>query len=395
MTRLFVPRERRAHERRVAATPETVAKLVKLGCTVAVEHDAGTEAYIPDDAYREAGAEVVAGDRDQWSKADAVLKVAGPTVRADGTDEIDLLAEGSLLIGLLAPYADLQRVRKLADAGVTSLAMELIPRITRAQSMDALSSQANVGGYKAVLVAAERLGTYFPMLMTAAGTIRPARVVIIGGGVAGLQALATAKRLGAVVEVSDIRPAVKEQVESLGGHFIDLPEMESGEGEGGYAKAVGEDFLTKQREILTERLAIADVVITTAQVPGKKAPVLLTKEMVAAMKHGAVVVDLAAEQGGNCALTQAGEEVESGGVRIIGPINLPATVPLDASRVYSRNVLTLVEHLMSEEGLTIDPEDEITAGALLTLGSEIRNERVAEALAAETAQVGEAGGTSS
>ena len=392
MTRLFVPRERRAHECRVAATPETVAKLVKLGCTVAVEHDAGTKAFISDDAYREAGAEVVTGDRDQWGKADAVLKVAGPTVDADGTDEIDLLAAGSLLIGLLAPYADLQRVRKLADAGVTSLAMELIPRITRAQSMDALSSQANVGGYKAVLVAAERLGTYFPMLMTAAGTIRPARVVVIGGGVAGLQALATAKRLGAVVEVSDIRPAVKEQVESLGGHFIDLPEMESGEGEGGYAKAVGEDFLTKQREILTERLAIADVVITTAQVPGKKAPVLLTSEMVAAMKRGAVVVDLAAEQGGNCALTQAGEEVESGGVRIIGPINLPATVPLDASRVYSRNVLTLVEHLMSEEGLTIDPEDEITAGALLTQGSEIRNERVAEALAAETAQ---AGGTSS
>ena len=390
MTRLFVPRERRAHERRVAATPETVAKFVELGCSVAVEQDAGAAAFLPDDAYREAGAEIVAGDGEQWRSADAVLKVAAPTVRADGSDEAALLSTGSVLIGLLAPYADLGRVNTLAGTGVTSFAMELIPRISRAQSMDALSSQANVGGYKAVLVAAERLGRYFPMLMTAAGTIRPARVVIIGGGVAGLQALATAKRLGAVVEVSDIRPAVKEQVESLGGRFIDLPEMESGEGEGGYAKAVGEDFLTKQREILTQRLTVADVVITTAQVPGNKAPVLLTKEMVDVMKQGAVVVDLAAEQGGNCALTRAGEEVEAGGVRIVGPINLPATVPLDASRVYARNVLALVEHLLSEEGLTVDREDEITTGALLTHDGEIHNERVAAAVAAENPAEGTA-----
>lgn len=382
MTRLFVPRERRAHERRVAATPETVAKFIELGCSVSVERDAGAAAWFTDADYREAGAEIVQGTADDW-RADAVLKVAAPIVRDDGSDEVELLAEGSLLIGLLAPFADLGRVRKLADSRVTSLAMELIPRITRAQSMDALSSQANVGGYKAVLVAAERLGRYFPMLMTAAGTIRPARVVILGGGVAGLQALATAKRLGAVVEVSDIRPAVKEQVESLGGRFIDLPEMESGEGEGGYAKAVGEDFLIKQRELLTERLKQADVVITTAQVPGAKAPILLTEEMVGVMKAGAVVVDLAAEQGGNCALTRAGEEVEAGGVRVIGPINLPATVPVDASRVYARNVLTLVEHLHSEEGLALDREDEITAGALLTLGGEVCNQRVAEALAAE------------
>jgi len=383
MTRLFVPRERRAHERRVAATPETVAKLIELGCSVHVERDAGAASFYPDNEYREAGAEIVDGDAAQWRDAEAVLKVAAPVARDDGTDEIDLLAEGSILVGLLAPYADLGRVGRLAGAGVTSLAMELIPRITRAQSMDALSSQANVGGYKAVLVAAERLGRYFPMLMTAAGTIRPAHVVILGGGVAGLQALATAKRLGAVVEVSDIRPAVKEQVESLGGRFIDLPEMESGEGEGGYAKAVGEDFLTQQREILTDRLRHADVVITTAQVPGKKAPVLLTRQMVEVMKPGAVIVDLAAEQGGNCELTQAGEEVDAGGVLIVGPINLPATVPLDASRVYARNVLTLVEHLAKEGDLVIDREDEITAGALLTHGGEICNERVAEALAAE------------
>jgi NAD(P) transhydrogenase subunit alpha len=383
MTRLLVPRERRAHERRVAATPETVAKLVHLGLTVAVEEGAGAAAYIPDEEYREAGAEIVAGGAAAWRDADAVLKVAAPTALAGEGDELDLLTEGTILVGLLAPYADLERTAKLAATGATGLAMELIPRITRAQSMDALSSQANVGGYKAVLVGAERLGRYFPMLMTAAGTIRPARVVILGGGVAGLQALATAKRLGAVVEVSDIRPAVKEQVESLGGRFIDLPELESGEGEGGYAKAVGEDFLSKQREILTQRLATADVVITTAQVPGKKAPVLLTREMVAAMKPGSVVVDLAAEQGGNCALTRAGEEVEEAGVRIIGPINLPATVPLDASRVYSRNVLALVEHLTAEGRLAIDREDEITAGALLTHGGEICNAQVAAALAAE------------
>ncbi|MCZ6508556.1 MAG: Re/Si-specific NAD(P)(+) transhydrogenase subunit alpha [Acidobacteria bacterium] len=383
MTRLFVPRERRAHERRVAATPETVAKLTAAGFAVFVERGAGSASYLPDREYVEAGAEIVAGDSDDWNRAEIVLKVAAPTVREDGTDEIDLLASGAVLIGLLAPYADLERVHELAERGVTSIAMELIPRITRAQGMDALSSQANVGGYKAVILAACHLGRYFPMLMTAAGTIRPARVVILGGGVAGLQALATARRLGAVVEVSDIRPEVAEQVESLGGRFIDLPQMESGEGEGGYAKAVGEDFLRRQRAILTEHLASASVVITTAQVPGKKAPILLTREMVAAMKPGSVIIDLAAEQGGNCELTQAGEEVEVNGVRVIGPINLPATVPLDASRVYARNVLSLVEHLSPEGSLTIDREDEITSGALLTTDGKIFNARVAQALRAE------------
>jgi len=383
MTRLFVPKERRAHENRVAATPETVGRLKKLDLSICVEQGAGEAAWLPDELYTKAGAEIVAGDTSDWESADLVLKVAAPMVRDDGTDEIDRLGKSSTLVGLLAPFADPARAGRLAERGVTSLAMELIPRITRAQSMDALSSQANVGGYKAVLLAAERMGRYFPMLMTAAGTIRPARVVILGGGVAGLQALATAKRLGAVVEVSDIRPDVKEQVESLGGRFIDLPEMESGEGEGGYAKQVTEEFLAKQREILTQRLESADAVITTAQVPGKKAPVLLTREMVDVMKSGSVVIDLAAEQGGNCALTQAGEEVLADGVRVIGPINLPATVPLDASKVYARNVLALVEHLLGEDGLEIDEEDEITAGALLTAGGRIRNARVTEALDAE------------
>ncbi|MDH3402814.1 MAG: Re/Si-specific NAD(P)(+) transhydrogenase subunit alpha [Acidobacteriota bacterium] len=383
MTETFVPKERRAHEHRVAATPETVEKLCALGLTALVERGAGAGAHIPDAAYEAAGAQIVDGGAATWERAAVVLKVAAPAVREDGVDELDLLAPESLLIGLLAPYADLDRVERLARRGVTSLAMELLPRITRAQSMDALSSQANVAGYKAVILAAERLARYFPMLMTAAGTIRPARVVVIGGGVAGLQALATAKRLGAIVEVSDIRPDVKEQVESLGGRFIELPEMESGEGEGGYARAVGEDFLTRQRAILTEHLKSADAVITTAQVPGKKAPVLLAREMIAAMKPGAVVVDLAAEQGGNCALTRAGEEVEEGGVRILGPINLAATVALDASNMYARNVLHVVEHLMGESGPTLDLEDEITAGALLTHGGEVRHPRVLEQLAAE------------
>jgi proton-translocating NAD(P)+ transhydrogenase subunit alpha len=384
MTRVLVPRERHAHEHRVAATPETVEKLKHLGLDVRVERDAGAAAFLGDAAYAAAGATLVDGGRDDWQESDLILKVAAPTLRDDG-DEIDLLPGGATLIGLLAPFADLQRVERLAATGATSLAMELLPRVTRAQSMDALSSQANIGGYKAVLLAAARLGSYFPMLMTAAGTIRPARVVILGGGVAGLQALATARRLGAIVEVSDIRPAVQEQVESLGGRFIELPELESGEGEGGYAKAVGEDFLTRQREILTRHLGTADVVITTAQVPGKKAPVLLTREMTAAMKPGAVVVDLAAEQGGNCELTRAGEDVVENGVLVLGPINLPATVPSDASRMYARNVLTLVEHLWDGERVVIDAADEITGPALLTQGGEIRNERVIEELRAERA----------
>ncbi len=376
MTRVFVPKERRAHEQRVAATPETVAAMVELGLDVAVETGAGDLSHIGDADYRDAGATVVDGDLEAWRDADLVLKVAAPADHGDG-DETTWLAAGSVLVGLLDPYADLERVRRWAIGGISSLAMELIPRITRAQSMDALSSQANIGGYKAVLLAAARLARYFPMLMTAAGTIRPARVVVLGGGVAGLQALATAKRLGAIVEVSDIRPEVKEQVESLGGRFIDLPEMESGEGEGGYAREVGEDFLRRQREILTRRLESADVVITTAQVPGKRAPVLLNREMLAVMKRGAVVVDLAAEQGGNCEVTEAGREIDHQGVTVLGPINLPATVASDASRLYARNVLAVVRHLCGEEGLAIEVDDEITGAALVTHAGEIVHPRIA------------------
>ncbi len=284
------------------------------------------------------------------------------------------------MIGLLAPFRELDTVRAFADQGVTSLAMELVPRITRAQPMDALSSQANIAGYKAVLLAALRLPKYLPLLMTAAGTIKPARVVVMGAGVAGLQAVATARRLGAIVEVSDIRPAVKEQVQSLGARFIELPLAESGEGTGGYAREMGEDFLRRQREIVQQHLAQANAVITTALVPGRPAPRLVTADMVRAMRPGSVIVDLAVEQGGNCELSQADREVVHGGVLILGPLNLPATMPHDASALYARNVLALFFLLWKDGRLTVDVQDEVLAGSLLTHEGRIVHPATAELL---------------
>ena len=373
MVKVFVPKERSLAETRVAATPETVKKLCKAGLEVWVESGAGSQSHLTDASYEEAGAKIGTDPAALWSEADAVLKV-GPL--AD--EETQALKSNAIVIGLLDPYRHEDMIQRLALAGVTSLAMELIPGITRAQSMDALSSQANIAGYKSVLLAANHLGRYFPLLMTAAGTIPPAKVVIMGAGVAGLQAIATAKRLGAVVEVSDIRPVVKEQVESLGGRFIDLPQLETGEGQGGYAKEMGEDFLRRQREILTEHVSAADVVITTAQVPGKKAPTLLTREMVESMRPGAVVVDLAAEQGGNCELTRKGEEVDHNGVLILGPIEIPRTMSLDASVVYSRNVLELFQLMIKEGELQVDTEDEIIVGSLLTHAGKIEHKPTAE-----------------
>lgn len=382
MVKVFVPKERSSAETRVAATPETVKRLGKEGLEVWIEAGAGARSHLPDERYEEAGAKIGRDPAALWSEADAVLKV-GPLAAQTpelGRAEVEALRSGSVVVGLLDPYRELETVQRLAARRVTSLAMELIPRITRAQPMDALSSQASIAGYKAVLLAANRLGRYFPLLMTAAGTIPPARVVILGAGVAGLQALATAKRLGAVVEVSDIRPVVKEQVESLGGRFIDLPLAESGEGAGGYAKEMGEDFLRRQREILTRHVAAADAVITTAQVPGKPAPRLLTRDMVEAMRPGAVVVDLAAEQGGNCELTRAGEDVDHRGVLLLGPVNLPALMPLDASTVYARNVLALFTLLVREGELHVDLDDEVVAGSLLTHAGEIQHRPTAEKL---------------
>lgn len=361
MARIFVPQETRTGEHRVAAVPETVKKLVVAGFEIEVQRGAGSAAGHPDAEYEAAGASLVASAPAAMAGADLVLRVAPPT-----DDEAGALRSGSILVSLLDPYRNLGQVRRLAERGVSAFAMELVPRTTRAQAMDVLSSQASIAGYKAVLLAAGRLGKYFPQLMTAAGTIQPARVVVLGAGVAGLQALATARRLGAIVEVSDVRAAVKEQVESLGGRFIDLPEMGSAEGTGGYAKEVTREFLDRQREILTERIGHADVVITTAQVPGRKAPVLVTRAMVEAMRPGSVVVDLAASTGGNCELTEADREVRHGGVLVLGPSNLAAELAHDASLLYARNVFNLVKLLWKDKQLSVPLEDEVVAGTLLT-----------------------------
>jgi len=374
MLKVWVPKEIAAGETRVAATPEAVKRYVKEGLDVAVEAGAGELAFVPDERFQDAGARVVSAP--EWGAADLVLKVAPPTLGEAGA-----LRAGAAVVGFFAPHKNVPLVRALLDKKVSALAMELVPRITRAQKMDALSSQASIAGYKAVLLAAGRLPRYFPMLMTAAGTIPSAKVVIMGAGVAGLQAIATAKRLGAVVWVSDVRPAVKEQVASLGGKFIDLPMQESGEGKGGYAKEMSNEFLEKQQAIIGEHIASADAVITTAQIPGKPAPRLVTAAMVERMRPGSIVVDLAAEQGGNCELTEPGKDVLKHRVTIIGHTNLPATMPLDASTLYARNVLELVLHIVKGGKLTFDLEDDITKGTLLTHGDKVIHGPTAELIA--------------
>ncbi len=379
MPKVFIPRERHSGETRVAATPETVKKLIKRGLEVVVESGAGVSASFEDTAYEAAGATVGGDLAELWSSADLVLKITPLTDNADlGKPEYEAVKEGALVTSLLAPNQNLEMVKSFAERKVSSLAMELVPRISRAQSMDALSSQASIAGYKAVLLVAHRLDKYFPLLMTAAGTIAPARVVIMGAGVAGLQAIATAKRLGAVIEVSDIRPAVKEQVESLGGKFIDLPMEETGEGKGGYAKEMTPEFLAKQREIVAERVSHADAVITTALVPGRKAPTLVTQEMVESMRPGAVIVDLAVAQGGNCVLSEPEKEVVHQGVRILGPSNLPADMPSDASTLYARNVIALLDEVLEEGEVKIDLENDVIQGALLTHEGTIRHEPTAK-----------------
>jgi NAD(P) transhydrogenase subunit alpha len=366
MPKAFIPRETQPGETRVAATPETVKAMVKDGFEVVVEAQAGHSAHLPDALFVEAGARVSSEARSDLATADLVLKVAPLSA-----DEAAALKAAAVAVAFFAPHKNLPLVRALCDRKVTALAMELVPRITRAQKMDALSSQANIAGYKAVLIAAARLPKYFPLLMTAAGTIQPSKVVIMGAGVAGLQAIATAKRLGAVVWVTDVRPAVKEQVMSLGGKFIDLPMQESGEGQGGYAREMSADFLQKQQDIIAEHVASADVVITTAQIPGRPAPRLVTEAMVKRMRPGALIVDLAAESGGNCELTRANEDVVAHGVTIMGATNLPAGTPLDASTLYARNVLALVQHIAPRAAIKIDLEDEITKGTLLVHGGHV------------------------
>lgn len=374
MTTVLIPKEPRAGENRVAATPESVKRLKKTGVDVVVEAGAGRAAGFADAAYEAAGATIASAA--PWETADAVFKV-GPL----SLDEAGRLKRGALVIGLLAPHKSGDVAARLAERQVTALAMELVPRISRAQSMDALSSQANIAGYRAVLLAAMRMPKYMPLLMTAAGTIPPARVVVLGAGVAGLQAIATARRLGAIVEVSDVRPVVKEQVESLGAKFIPLPELESGEGAGGYAREMTPEFLTKQREIVANHLKAADVAISTALVPGKRAPTLITRAMAEGMKHGAVIVDLAAEQGGNCELSQADLEVEHNGVLILAPTNLASGMAADASTIYARNVLALFQLMVKDGAIQVDTADEVIAGSLFTHAGEVKYGAPAPALA--------------
>ena len=354
--RIGVPRETATGERRVALVPEIVGKLVPAGFEVLVQRGAGEAASFPDAAYEEAGARLV----DDWADAEAVVKVQKPS-----EEEAGRLREGQVLIGFLQPLTDPEGVERLAQLGVVAFAMESVPRITRAQPMDALSSQATVSGYKATLLAAERLPKFFPMLMTAAGTVAPAKVLVLGAGVAGLQAVATARRLGAVVTGFDVRPVVREQIESLGANWLDLGVVGE-ETAGGYAAELTEEQQRQQQEGLEARLPEFDVVITTALIPGRPAPKLIPASAVAAMRPGSVVVDLAAEAGGNCELTEPGEEVVREGVTIVGPTNLPSTMPFHASQLYARNVFALLHHLAPQGTLALDWEDEITAGACVT-----------------------------
>jgi H+-translocating NAD(P) transhydrogenase subunit alpha len=370
--RFLVPREHSPGEKRVAATPETVRRLLGKGVSVKVQQGAGAAAGFRDDDFLAVGAELGPEEGLPWEEADGVLCVQAPPA-----ESLQLLRPGALLVGLLSPYGASHLAETLNGREASAIALELLPRISRAQSMDVLSSQANIAGYKAVLLAAAALDRYVPMLMTAAGTIQPSRVLVLGAGVAGLQALATAKRLGGVVYVSDVRPAAKEQVESLGGRFIDPPELEDKPAEeGGYAKAASEAFLAAQRQQLADQLALADMVICTAQVPGRTAPRLISEQMLDGMRPGAVVVDLAVAQGGNCFGTVAGQTVERRGVQLIGADALPSSVPNHASALYARNVAALIEHLLADEGLRLDPEDPILDGCLLTHGGVCRREDV-------------------
>jgi len=367
-------------ERRVALVPAVVPSLTKAGFEVAIESGAGAAAGYPDALYSEKGAKIVATRAELFGAADIVLQVLGPGANdLTGNADLALYRKGQVVVGFLRPLGSAEDTGKLAATGVTSFAVELVPRITRAQSMDALSSMATVSGYKAVLMAANTSPRLFPMMTTAAGTITPARVLIVGVGVAGLQAISTARRLGAVASAYDIRPAVKEQVQSLGGKFVELPiEAQSAQDARGYGTQQSEEFIQKQRELLAQTVAGSDVVITTAVVPGKKAPILVTADMVKGMAPGSVIVDLAAERGGNCELTRAGETSVQHGVSIVGAINLAGTVPFHASQMYARNLMTLLTYLAKDGKLQFNMEDEITRETMLTRDGEIVSARVRE-----------------
>ena len=375
---VMVPKETREGEKRVALVPESVKKLVKAGVAVAVEHDAGARSFLSDDAYTEAGATIMADPKSSLAEADLVLMVNPPALA-----EVDLIRPGAMLLAPLTPTRNLDLVRKLLDRRVTAFSTDAIPRVTRAQAMDALSSMASISGYKAVILAADALPRYFPMLMTAAGTVLPAKVFVIGAGVAGLQAIATAKRLGAVVEATDTRPAVKTEIESLGAKYVGVETGAEAQDAGGYAKQLSEEFYKKQAELIASRCAAADVVITTALIGGVTAPKLITTEMVEKMKPGSVIVDLAAPGGGNCTLTKPGETVVHDGVRILAPLNLPSDVAFHGSLLYSRNLTSFVLAFWKNGAFTLDLADDILKEATITHDGKVIHAPTAKALQAK------------
>jgi NAD(P) transhydrogenase subunit alpha len=365
--KIGVPKETAENERRVALTPEAAGKLVKAGFTILVERGAGESAAFMDEAYKAAGATIVPKAADVLGQSDVILKLQLP-----GTADIKRCREGAALIALFQPAAEREAIPRLAARKLTVFSLALLPRITRAQAMDVLSSQATVAGYKAVLLAAATAGRLFPMLVTAAGTLPPARVLVLGAGVAGLQAIATARRLGAVVSAFDVRAAVKEQVESLGAKFVAMDLGEKAEAAGGYAKQLSQDAHERELQFLAQQVKDADIVISTAAIPGKKAPVLITKAAVRGMKPGSVIVDLAAETGGNCELTEAGEDVVEAGVTILGPLNLASTLPYHASQMYARNISTFLQYAVKDGALKLDFDDEIIRDTCVTHAGEVR-----------------------
>ena len=377
---IAVPKEILPGENRVACVPDVASKFIKSGFQVHVEKDAGLNAGYTNEMYEKAGAKIV-NLNELYSSADVVVKVQRPLDHPTaGKNELDLLKEGGILITFLYPLNYPELAQKCASKKVNVISMDMIPRTTLAQKMDALSSQANIAGYKSVVMCADTLGKIFPLMMTAAGTISPARVVIMGAGVAGLQALGTAKRLGAIVEVSDIRTAVKEEVLSLGGKFIEVEGAADMQDAGGYAKEASEEFLKKQKELIFKHITEADIVITTALVPGKKAPVLVTEEMVRHMRPGSVVLDMAVEFGGNCEVSEKGKIVKKHGVTIIGEPNLPSLVPTHSSDMYSKNILALIQHIGKEGKVELNLEDEIVKGSLITHNGEVFNQRIKDLL---------------
>jgi len=368
--KISIPKETIHDETRVAATPQSVKELIKAGYEVNIETGAGTSSFIFDDNFKKAGANIVNSSKELFKDSDIIIKVAAPT-----SDEIELMPKNSILVSFFQPTIELEKVKSLSNKNITGLSMHLVPRTTLAQKMDALSSQANIAGYKAVLMGSSHMNVYMPLLMTAAGTIRPAKVLILGAGVAGLQAIATAKRLGAQVEAFDVRPEVKEQVESLGAKFVEVSsDSDDGVGEGGYAKETTDEYKQKQQELIKEHISKADMVVTTALIPGRKAPILIGKDVVELMKPGSVIMDLAAENGGNCEVTEKDKVVTHNKVIIDGTSNIPATMPIHASELYAKNISALVVYMTKENNLNLDMDDEIISGSTFTHQGTITHE---------------------